>query len=156
MYEAVTKGLTVHHGDFNEGLSYYPDDSFDYVILSQTLQEAHDTVAVLDRSAPGGTLSWWPASPTSRTGRRGCSCSSRGGRRSLERCRTSGTTRPNVHSLSIKDFRVFAREQGIRIVRHFYLTQVGPRAVLAEPAGRVRCVRPGEGRRAPPRWAPVR
>ena len=28
---------------------------------------------------------------------------------------------PNVHSLTIKDFRVFVREQGIRIVRDFYV-----------------------------------
>lgn len=39
VYECVSKGLSVHHGDIDEGLSDYPDASFDYVILSQTLQE---------------------------------------------------------------------------------------------------------------------
>ena len=34
---------------------------------------------------------------------------------------------PNIHSLTIKDFRAFTREQGIRIVRHFY---VGPKRPL--------------------------
>jgi SAM-dependent methyltransferase len=52
VYEAVTKGVTVYHGDFDEGLSYYPDNSFDYVILSQTLQEARETVAVLHEAPP--------------------------------------------------------------------------------------------------------
>ena len=50
------KGLTVYHGDFDEGLSYYPDNSFDYVILSQTLQEARETVAVLQEALRVGQL----------------------------------------------------------------------------------------------------
>ncbi|HEY5527834.1 MAG TPA: methionine biosynthesis protein MetW, partial [Thermoleophilia bacterium] len=32
---------------------------------------------------------------------------------------------PNIHSLSIKDFRQFTREQGIRIVKHFYVGKKG-------------------------------
>ena len=56
VYDAVAKGVTVYHGDFDEGLSYYPDNSFDYVILSQTLQEARETVAVLQRGAARGAL----------------------------------------------------------------------------------------------------
>jgi methionine biosynthesis protein MetW len=34
----VEKGLYVSHGDIDEGLSNYKDNSFDYVILNQTLQ----------------------------------------------------------------------------------------------------------------------
>ncbi|MBK8988897.1 MAG: methionine biosynthesis protein MetW [Chloroflexi bacterium] len=33
----VRRGLTVRQGNLEEGLADYPDDSFDYVILSQTL-----------------------------------------------------------------------------------------------------------------------
>src|ERR1051325_4522131 len=36
--ECVTKGLAVIQGDADTDLSDYPDDAFDYVILSQTLQ----------------------------------------------------------------------------------------------------------------------
>ena len=32
---------------------------------------------------------------------------------------------PNVHSLTIKDFRIFLREQGIRIVKQFYVGEKG-------------------------------
>ncbi len=32
------QGLSVHHGDIDSGLADYPDDSFDFVILSLTLQ----------------------------------------------------------------------------------------------------------------------
>src|SRR3972149_2126140 len=45
--EGVGKGLTVHHGDLDEGLEDYPDRSFDYVILSQTLQAVHKPRLVL-------------------------------------------------------------------------------------------------------------
>lgn len=36
--ESLSKGLIVHHGDIDEGLDSYADDSLDYVILSHTLQ----------------------------------------------------------------------------------------------------------------------
>lgn len=39
VYACVGKGLSVHHGDIDEGLADFPDRSFDYVILSETLQE---------------------------------------------------------------------------------------------------------------------
>jgi len=35
---AVAHGLPVMHGDADSDLSYYPDDAFDYVVLSRTLQ----------------------------------------------------------------------------------------------------------------------
>ena len=39
IYECVKKGLSVFHGDIETGLAEYPDRSFDYVILNQSLQE---------------------------------------------------------------------------------------------------------------------
>jgi methionine biosynthesis protein MetW len=35
---ALSKGISVMQGDAENDLAYYPDDSFDYAILSQTLQ----------------------------------------------------------------------------------------------------------------------
>lgn len=117
-YEAVAKGLTVHHGDFYEALAYYPNDSFDYVILSQTLQEVEDVVVILGEALRVGhyvvasfpNFAYW---------------------RSRFQLLFSGQApvtsalpyqwynTPNVRSLSIKDFRIFMREQGIRIVKEF-------------------------------------
>jgi methionine biosynthesis protein MetW len=37
----IEKGLSVLQGDINEEILDYPDDSFDYVILSQTLQQVY-------------------------------------------------------------------------------------------------------------------
>ncbi len=39
VYKCVEKGLSVFHGDIDSGLSEYPDNSFDYVILNQSLQQ---------------------------------------------------------------------------------------------------------------------
>ena len=45
--EAIAKGVSVYQGDIDECLSDYPDQAFDYVILSQTLQETRQPLRVL-------------------------------------------------------------------------------------------------------------
>lgn len=46
IYKCVEKGLSVFHEDIEEGLAAYPDDSFDYVVMNRSLQEVKkpDTV----------------------------------------------------------------------------------------------------------------
>lgn len=126
VYDAVAKGVTVYHGDFDEGLAYYPDNSFDYVVLSQTLQEARETVAVLTEALRVGRFvvasfpnfgHWKARWQLLVTGRAPVT----------ESLPYQWYNTPNIHSLTIKDFRIFTREQGIRIVRHFY---VGPKRPL--------------------------
>ena len=39
--KCIEKGLSVIQGDINQEVRDYPDDSFDYVILSQTLQQVY-------------------------------------------------------------------------------------------------------------------
>lgn len=46
--KCVARGLSVIQGDADEDLIYYPDDSFDYVILSQTIQATRNPKAVLE------------------------------------------------------------------------------------------------------------
>ena len=36
---AIARGVSVYQGDIDQGLADYPDQVFDYVILSQTLQQ---------------------------------------------------------------------------------------------------------------------
>ena len=45
--KAIARGVSVYQGDIDEGLADYPDGAFDYVILSQTLQETHRPRKVL-------------------------------------------------------------------------------------------------------------
>jgi methionine biosynthesis protein MetW len=44
---AIARGVSVYQGDIDEGLADYPDGAFDYVILSQTLQETLRPLKVL-------------------------------------------------------------------------------------------------------------
>src|ERR1700726_2726630 len=46
--ECVAKGLAVIQGDADTDLADYPDDGFDYVILSQTLQATRHPRVVLE------------------------------------------------------------------------------------------------------------
>jgi methionine biosynthesis protein MetW len=39
IYECVARGLSVYHEDIDAGLSEHPDKSFDFVILSESLQQ---------------------------------------------------------------------------------------------------------------------
>ncbi|MYZ49184.1 methionine biosynthesis protein MetW [Rhizobiales bacterium L72] len=46
--EAVGRGLSVVQGDADHDLATYPDQSFDFAILSQTLQATHNPRTVLE------------------------------------------------------------------------------------------------------------
>ena len=46
--ECVRRGLSVIQGDADTDLVYYPDGSFDYALLSQTLQATRNPRAVLE------------------------------------------------------------------------------------------------------------
>lgn len=45
--KALEKGISIIHGDVNHDLSFYPNDSFDYVILRNLLQATHNPKAIL-------------------------------------------------------------------------------------------------------------
>jgi len=120
VYQAAANGVTVHHGDFCEVLPYYPDSSFDYVILSQTLQQAGDTLAVLNEALRVGkyvvasfpNFGHWRARLQLLLG----------GRVPVtEALPYEWYDTPNVRSLTVKDFEEFARGQGVRIVDSFFM-----------------------------------
>lgn len=46
--KAVARGVTVYQGDIDASLKDYPEAAFDFVILSQTLQETRHPLKVLD------------------------------------------------------------------------------------------------------------
>lgn len=56
MLTCVRRGLSVRQGDLGEGLADYPDDSFDIVILSQTLPFLDDPMRILREMLRVGRL----------------------------------------------------------------------------------------------------
>ncbi len=46
--KALMGGVSVIHGDAEKDLTFYPDRSFDYAILSQTIQATHDPKKILE------------------------------------------------------------------------------------------------------------
>ncbi|NLE74058.1 MAG: methionine biosynthesis protein MetW [Actinobacteria bacterium] len=120
VYDAVGKGLSVYHGDIDEGLSDYPAGMFDYVILSQTLQQARETVLVMQEalrvahylivSLPN--FAHWNAR---------LQLMFKGRAPVTKSLPYQWYDTPNIHSVSIQDFYVFAREHHIDIVRAFYV-----------------------------------
>ena len=49
VHQAIAHGIPVIQGDVMSDLPHYPDQSYDYVILSQALQAMADPVAVLNQ-----------------------------------------------------------------------------------------------------------
>ena len=93
VYEAVAKGVTVYHGDFDEGLSYYPGQQ-----LRLRDPQPDPPGGPGDGGGPAGGAARGPLRggelPQLRA-LEGAAAAARhrAGRRSPARCRTSGTTR---------------------------------------------------------------
>ena len=50
VYRCVEKGVSVFHSDIESGLAGFPDQSFDYIILNQSLQEVRNIGFVLNEA----------------------------------------------------------------------------------------------------------
>lgn len=50
IYKCVERGLSVFHSDIDSGLPEYPDKSFDYVILNESMQEVKKIEYVLQEA----------------------------------------------------------------------------------------------------------
>jgi methionine biosynthesis protein MetW len=112
----IEKGLSALQGDINAEVLDYPDNSFDYVILSQTLQQVYepaDLIQSLLRIGKKGIVSfpnfsYWTI------------------RLQLLLSGYAPITRqlpyewydtPNIRVITIKDFRKFAREVDFKIIK---------------------------------------
>jgi methionine biosynthesis protein MetW len=114
--DCIAKGLSVLQGDINDEVLDYPDNTFDYVILSQTLQQVYEP-DVLIRSML-------------RVGKRGIvsfpNFSHWGPRLQLLLSGFAPVTKqlpyewyntPNIRVITIKDFRKFIHEVGLSILK---------------------------------------
>jgi len=114
--DCIAKGLSVLQGDINDEVLDYPDNTFDYVILSQTLQQVYEP-DVLIRSML-------------RVGKRGIvsfpNFSHWSPRLQLLLSGFAPVTKqlpyewyntPNIRVITIKDFRKFIHEVGLNILK---------------------------------------
>jgi methionine biosynthesis protein MetW len=118
---AIARGVSVFQSDIDEGLADYPNQAFDYVILSQTLQETRHPRQVLREML--------------RVGRRGIVAFPNFGhwRMRLAMLLSGRAPRtalfpyewhesPNIHLLTVHDFEDLARVEGWTVERRYFLS----------------------------------
>lgn len=118
---AVSRGLSVIQGDADTDLAAYPDASFDYAILSQTLQTARRPDVVLDHLLRIGRRAF-VSFPNFAHWRVRTSLLW-GGRMPVTRLlpeRWYDT--PNIHHLTVDDFRAFVADRGITVQGAWFLS----------------------------------
>jgi methionine biosynthesis protein MetW len=127
---AIARGVSVYQGDIDEGLADYPNQAFDYVILSQTLQETRHPLRVLQEML--------------RVGRRVIVAFPNFGhwrvRLSMLISGRAPQTRlfpydwydsPNIHFLTVHDFEELAQREKLKVERRYFLS--GARKVTLLP-----------------------
>jgi methionine biosynthesis protein MetW len=117
---AVARGLSVVQGDADTDLAGYPDASFDYAILSQTLQTTMRPHIVLDHLLRIGRRAF-VSFPNFAHWRVRASLLW-GGRMPVTRLLpVPWYATPNIHHVTIDDFRAFVAERGITVEQAWFL-----------------------------------
>jgi methionine biosynthesis protein MetW len=117
---AMARGLSVVQGDADTDLADYPDNSFDYAILSQTLQTTHRPDIVLDHLLRIGDRAF-VSFPNFAHWRVRLSLLW-GGRMPVTRLLpVAWYATPNIHHATIDDFRALVRQRGITVERAWFL-----------------------------------
>ncbi|MCL5877653.1 MAG: methionine biosynthesis protein MetW [Candidatus Bathyarchaeota archaeon] len=117
----VSEGLSVFQQDIDTGLSEYADNSFDYVILNQTLQQVKKPDFALQEALRVGkkVIVGIPnfAHYKART-----SIFFRGRVPVTVSLPYQWYDTPNLHFLSLNDFKDYCKKKGVTIERVFYKT----------------------------------
>lgn len=118
---AVAKGLSVVQGDADVDLAGYPDQSFDYAILSQTLQTTRAPDVVLEHLLRIGGRAF-VSFPNFAHWRVRASLLW-GGRMPVTRLLpVAWYATPNIHHVTIDDFRALLKERGITVEGAWFLS----------------------------------
>ena len=119
---AVARGLSVVQGDADIDLAGYPDRSFDYAILSQTLQTARAPDKVLDELLRIGGRAF-VSFPNFAHWRVRLSLLWGGRMPVTPLLPERWYDTPNIHHVTIDDFRAFVAERGIAVERAWFLSR---------------------------------
>jgi methionine biosynthesis protein MetW len=112
--ECVARGLAVVQGDADSDLAFYPDDAFDYVILSQTIQATRNPRSVLEHMLRIGRRAI-VSIPNFGHWRIRWDVAVRGRMPVTENLPYSWWDTPNIHFCTIKDFRQLADVAGATV-----------------------------------------
>jgi len=122
--DCVAKGLSVVQGDADTDLANYPDDAFDYVILSQTLQATRQPRKVLENMLRIGRHAI-VSFPNFGHWRIRAQVAFQGRMPITPNLRSSWYETPNIHFCTIRDFIALAAEIDARIERGVALDRFG-------------------------------
>ena len=119
--QCVARGLSVMQGDADTDLGDYPDATFDYAILSQTLQTTRRPDRVLEELLRIGRKAF-VSFPNFAHWRVRLSLLW-GGRMPVTRLLpVAWYATENIHHVTIDDFRALLAERGVRIEQAWFLT----------------------------------
>jgi methionine biosynthesis protein MetW len=119
--DAMARGLSVMQGDADRDLADYPDASFDYAILSQTLQTAIRPHVVLDHLLRIGAQAF-VSFPNFAHWRVRASLLWGGRMPVTTLLPMEWYETPNIHHLTIDDFRAYVAKRGITVVDAWFLS----------------------------------
>jgi methionine biosynthesis protein MetW len=120
IYDCVEKGLTVFHTDIESGIDSYPDDSFDYVIMHNSLQQMHKIDYVIEESfrLARKVIIGFPNFAYI-TARRDLLLGKSPVTKNLP---YEWYNTPNLRFLSIKDFEKFCSRKNYKIITEFFFS----------------------------------
>jgi methionine biosynthesis protein MetW len=122
--DCVAKGLSVIQGDADTDLADYPDDSFDYVILSQTLQATRQPRVVMEHMLRIGRRAI-VSFPNFGHWRIRAQIAFKGRMPVTQNLSHSWYDTPNIHFCTIRDFVILTREIDARIETSVALNSLG-------------------------------
>jgi methionine biosynthesis protein MetW len=118
---AVARGLAVVQGDADSDLADYPDNGFDYAILSQTLQTTRRPDIVMDHLLRIGGFAFVSFPNFAQWKIRFAHMF--GGRMPVtKQLPHRWYDTPNIHHVTIDDFKSFVADRGFAIEGEWYLT----------------------------------
>ena len=126
----VGKGLSVMQGDADADLADYPDASFDYAILSQTLQTTKRPDQVLDELLRVGRKAF-VSFPNFAHWKVRASLLWNGRMPVTRLLPVAWYETPNIHHVTVRDFRELVAQKGYRVEGEWFLSgdkRIGPAA----------------------------
>ncbi len=117
---AIEKGVCVLEADIDRTLTDYPDSSFDVVLLSQTIQVTHNPRFVLREMLRVGEVGI-VSTPNFAHWRVRLQVALGGRMPMTEALPYEWHESPNIHPVTIKDFKRFCEQEEITVEREIFL-----------------------------------